>query len=86
MEFDNAKDAQEAAELVTGRKLNGMVLKVKMADVAKTPGGGEPATPVDRLAGLAELREARGEARARGQIVAVANDFLRLRWRHWLRQ
>lgn len=33
VQFDNARDAQEAMEEVTGRRLKGMVLKVKPADV-----------------------------------------------------
>eukprot|EP00913_Durusdinium_trenchii_P026363 g24738.t1 len=34
-EFDSAEDASDALREVTGRKLKGMVLKVKMADVQK---------------------------------------------------
>ncbi|CAJ1402798.1 unnamed protein product [Effrenium voratum] len=48
VEFDSALDAQDALEGVTGRKLKGMILKVKMADVQKTgKEGGKP----DREAG-----------------------------------
>mmetsp|Transcript_33001 Transcript_33001/g.91039 ORF Transcript_33001/g.91039 Transcript_33001/m.91039 type:complete len:146 (-) Transcript_33001:50-487(-) len=32
VEFDNARDAADALEEVTGKKLKGMVLKVKIAD------------------------------------------------------
>jgi len=53
VEFDNARDAADALEEVTGRKLKGMVLKVKMADIQKTtPGPAAAALAQDRLTGM----------------------------------
>ncbi|CAJ1428810.1 unnamed protein product, partial [Effrenium voratum] len=61
VEFDSALDAQDALEGVTGRKLKGMILKVKMADVQKTgKEGGKPDREDARPAPAANRRPERG--------------------------
>mmetsp|Transcript_105445 Transcript_105445/g.305000 ORF Transcript_105445/g.305000 Transcript_105445/m.305000 type:complete len:257 (-) Transcript_105445:85-855(-) len=73
VEFDNALDAAEALHEVTGRKLKGMVLKVKMADIQKTNknGGNE-----DKFDGMVRVendyRGAKGGGRS--QVVPTGKQ------------
>eukprot|EP00440_Ansanella_granifera_P038794 gb/GFBE01042095.1/.p1 GENE.gb/GFBE01042095.1/~~gb/GFBE01042095.1/.p1 ORF type:complete len:149 (+),score=17.96 gb/GFBE01042095.1/:1-447(+) len=69
VEFDNARDAEEALAEVTGRKLKGMVLKVKMADVqndgkSKSETGSKTERPrVPAREARSRSRRGRGESR-----------------------
>jgi len=73
VEFDNARDAADALEEVTGRKLKGMVLKVKMADMQRsTAGPTMTASPDDRFADITQVESDSRHLKARGTNARVA--------------
>jgi len=57
VEFDDARDAADAAEGVSGRKLKGMVLKVKMADVQKQITGAAAAIAQGTMTGMTRVED-----------------------------
>mmetsp|Transcript_38821 Transcript_38821/g.76971 ORF Transcript_38821/g.76971 Transcript_38821/m.76971 type:complete len:321 (+) Transcript_38821:59-1021(+) len=72
VEFDNARDAADALEEVTGKKLKGMVLKVKMADMQKpTTGPAMAASADDRFAGMTRVENDSRHLRAPGTNAGV---------------